>query len=117
MKLKVSLTSSVNAKEHSAAIANDSGFWLFAASQWHKLYSPYVPMDSGNLMGLVTIRPKEIVHNAPYAGRCYRGTRMAFRKDHHPLASAQWDKAARTTQLPKLVRTMRNYIASGRLKV
>lgn len=95
-------------------IENDRKFWLFAATQWHKLYLPYVPMREGPLSENVIIRPKEIEHMQPYAHRMYEGVNFHFRKDKHPMASARWDQKAAPTQLPKLASTLQAYIDSGR---
>lgn len=107
----------VNARGLSDKAGNDRAFWTFAATQWHRLYSPYVPMREGFLTNNVIIRPKEIEHAVPYARRLYNGDGFRFRKDKHPKASAKWDQAARATQLPKLVFTLQAYIDSGRLKL
>lgn len=92
-------------------------FWTFAASEWHRLYTPYVPFDSGELSRNVTIRPKEIEHNAPYAGVIYNGGGMNFKRDKHALATAGWDRAAAATQAGKLTAAMQGYIDSGRLNL
>lgn len=96
---------------------NDPAFWTFAATEWHKLYDPYVPMQTGMLKNSVIIRPKEIEHVVPYARYQYYGDGFHFRKDMHPKASARWDQAAAPTQLPKLETALQNYIDSGRLKL
>lgn len=96
---------------------NDPAFWEFAATEWHKLYEPYVPMQTGMLKDTVSIRPKEIEHTVPYARYQYNGTGFHFRRDMHPKASAKWDEAAAPTQLPKLASAMQAYIDSGRLKL
>ena len=51
-------------------------FWIFAASQWHRAYYDYVPHDTNNLRQNVTIKPKTIIHNVPYAAFIYRGELM-----------------------------------------
>lgn len=107
----------VNARGLGEKAANDRGLWTFAATEWHRLYSPYVPMREGFLTNNVIIRPKEIEHAVPYARRLYNGVGFRFRKEKHPKASAKWDQAARATQLPKLVSAIQGYIDSGRLKL
>lgn len=98
-------------------VMNDPAFWLYAAIEWRKLYDAYVPMRTGMLKDTIRIRSKEIDHYAPYAHRIYEGTGMRFRKDMHPHASAQWDKKAAPTQLPKLATALQAYVDSGRLKL
>lgn len=96
---------------------NDPAFWTYAATEWHRLYEPYVPMQSGMLKDTVSIRPKEIEHTVPYARYQYYGTGFNFRRDMHPKASAKWDLAAAPTQLPKLAASLQAYVDSGRLKL
>ena len=96
---------------------NDKAFWTFTASEWKRLYDPYVPMNEGPLKDTVVIRPKEIEHTVPYSNRIYNGASFNFRRDKHPKASAYWDIAAAPTQLPKLATSMQAYIDSGRLKL
>ena len=125
-------------------LENDSAFWTFAASEWHRLYAPYVPFESGALRDSVTIAPKTITHNAPYAhyqytGEVYgpnypitqNGVRVGYYstpnrpkqrtgkklKYKNPKAAAKWDEVAAGTQLPKLVSSLQAYIDSGRLKL
>lgn len=142
MEITVDL-SKLDFRGHADKIMNDDAFWTFAASEWHKLYLPYVPVDSGNLGAeQVVIRPKEIEHTAPYAHYQYEGivygpnypimeggrvvgyyskpnkrptgARLKYR---NPKASAKWDQAAAGTQLPNLVASLQTYIDSGRIKL
>jgi hypothetical protein len=118
MKITISVADvSVDVRGLTSKAENDRGFWTFAASEWHRLYEPYVPMDTGVLKDTVAIRPKEIEHTSIYARYQYNGTNFNFRRDKHPKASAKWDQAAAGTQLPKLASSMQNYIDSGRLKL
>ena len=94
----------------------DDKFWTFAAVEWHRLYSPYVPMATGMLMSQVVITPGQIEHTVPYAHHIYDGS-FRFRKDLHPLASREWDQAAIPTQGSKLIQAMQGYVDSGRLKL
>lgn len=52
-------------------------FWTFAATEWHRLYEPYVPYHEGILANTVTIiggrGNGEIHHTAPYARYQYHG--------------------------------------------
>lgn len=41
-------------------------FWLFAAKEWNRLISPYVPRREGQLMQNVEIKPKSITYKGPY---------------------------------------------------
>lgn len=127
--------------------ARSDQFWTFAAAEWWKLYTPYVPMHTGMLAQQVAITPGQVEHTAPYAhyqyvGEVYgpnypiyengvlvgwfsipgrpkhpMGRSLSFRTDKHPLASREWDKAAEPTQKPKLIRAMQHYVDSGRLRL
>lgn len=96
--------------------AQSDPFWTFAAQQWHRLYLPFVPMQTGMLAQQVAITPGQIEHTVPYAHCIYDGN-FRFRKDMHPLASRAWDKAAEPTQKPKLITAMQRFVDSGRLKL
>lgn len=118
MKIGISVTHvNVDAKGLADKAGNDRAFWTFAATEWHRLYAPYVPMREGFLTNNVIIRPKEIEHAVPYARRLYNGAGFRFNRNQHPKASAKWDQAAAPTQLPKLISSMQAYIDSGRLKL
>ena len=107
----------INVRKLHNRIMNDEGFWTFAATQWHQLYSPYVPMREGILKNTVTITPGQIEHTVPYARCQYNGTNFHFYKGQNPKATAHWDKAAEATQLPKLRSTLQAYIKQGRLRL
>ena len=116
-------------------------FWKFAAYDWHRLYSPYVPRLHGYLMDAVEITPKQIVHVQPYAHYLYvgevygpnfvikkGGVVVGYRSPEHKeptgrpinystafneLASAEWDKAAIPTQYDTLIKDLQAYIDGG----
>ena len=90
------------------------GLWLHAAQTWHRLYEPYVPRDTGRLYGDVRISPGQIEHLAPYAAYVYGGS---FSAGSGGAASRAWDRAAETTQKPKLVAAMQAYVDAGGLKL
>ena len=145
MRIRFGLESvNINVRGMTDKLENDRTFWTFAASEWNRLYAPYVPFESGTLRDSVTIAPKTITHNAPYAhyqytGEVYgpnypitqNGVRVGYystpnRPKHktggklkykNPKAAAKWDQVAAGTQLPKLVSSMQTDIDSGRLKL
>lgn len=120
-------------------------FWTYAATEWHRLYSPFVPFQEGALQNTVVISPGQIEHAVPYARYQYHGEaygpnypiyqngvivgyysqpgmpkhpigkELQYKRDQHPLASKEWDKAAEPTQKPKLVKALQKYVDSGRL--
>ena len=89
--------------------------WTRAAREWHRLYAPYVPMDTGALLRDVAFLPGRIHHRVPYARRVYEGGDLAFRRDKHPLASARWDLAAAKTQKQALIRSLQAFVDGGGL--
>lgn len=89
---------------------------LYAASAWHRLYTPYTPFDTGTLTYTVQINPWKITHTVPYAHKMYEG-HYNFKRDKHPRASRMWDKAAEPTQKPKLVREIQAFIDGGGLNL
>jgi len=119
-------------------------FWLFAASEWHRLYRPYVPYKEGVLYGSVRLSggggKAEIEHTAPYAHYAYEGQvygpnapivqggvvvgyysptapkhPTGAMMHYHGMGSRHWDEAAKPTQLPLLVVSLQGYVDSGRL--
>lgn len=95
---------------------DDPQFGLYAADTWHKLYRDYVPHDTGTLYGTVRMSPFEIDHIVPYSVPVYEKNRN-YRKDKAPKATAHWSEAAEPVELPKLIRSLQNYIDQGRLKI
>lgn len=112
VKVKVDIKSAYIARQ----VQHDDAFWTYVAGEWHRLYTPYVPMVTGMLYDTKHIQPKRITHTQPYAH--YQYTRVLNHdKSKHPLATDHWDLAAIPTQQPKLCRAAQRYIDSGRLKI
>lgn len=85
----------------------------FAAVEWLRLYTPYVPYDTGMLAEDVSISPWKITHTVPYARYQYEGDYFHFDKAQHPLAGSRWDERASPLQLPKLIKAMQAFIDRG----
>ncbi len=91
----------------------------FAAAAWHKLYNPYVPMDTGTLANDAVQYGVEneagvIRHTAPYANKHYNGIGLRHSKEKHPLATAKWDEAAKKAGKAKdLARDIQALIKRG----
>lgn len=117
--IKTSVDVKINVPEKFAKIRNPV-FWTFAAVEWHKLYKPWCPWNTGHLYQNVNISAQSgtgtIEHFMPYAGKVYDFNNN-YRKDMAPNASAQWDKAAEPTQKPKLIKAMQAYVDNGRLNL
>ena len=119
-------------------------FWLYAASEWHRLYRPYVPFKEGVLYNTVNLTGGNnegvIEHTAPYAHYAYEGVVYgpnipimqggAIVGFYSPVApkhptggmlhysgtgSRHWDEAAKPTQLPSLTRSLQSFVDSGAL--
>ncbi|MBQ5851520.1 MAG: hypothetical protein IIW54_12045 [Lachnospiraceae bacterium] len=109
----ITVTTDIDIPKAIKKIDNDK-FWTFAAKEWHKHYKHYVPYRTGNLYNNVTIRPKEIEHNAGYAKDVYLINRNYRRGKHeHMFATCQWDKHAVPTQGPRFIQSLQNYIDRG----
>lgn len=116
MKVKIDInTSGINAFRIARKIETDRAFGTFAASEWHKLYEPYVPKQEGNLANNVVIEPWAITHTQPYARAQYYGHFDHSKAENWDKASRKWDKAAAPTQMPLLVSSLQEYIDQGKL--
>ena len=144
MKITLTVENKIKVNEALGPVRSDK-LWTYAATQWHRLYKDWVPMDQGLLYQNVQIRPKEIIHLSPYAHYMYEGIvygpnipisengvitgffsprnrpksptgrKLKFSRQQHPKACAKWDQAAVPVQLPKLVKELQRYVDSGRL--
>ena len=86
----------------------------FAAAEWLRLYTPYVPYRTGVLAnGATTIYPWKIAHTAPYARYIYNGDSFRFYTGMHPLAGSRWDQRAAPLQKPKLIQALQAFIDRG----
>lgn len=117
MLMKIEVEMNINVQQLRDKVMNNSAFWTFAATEWHRLYAPYVPYKTGMLDNTVSITPGEIEHTVPYARYQYYGETHNFSREQHPLASAKWDLAAEPTQKSKLILTLQRYVDSGRLNL
>jgi hypothetical protein len=89
-----------------------------AAQAWHRLYSEFVPTETGRLANDVTVTATAtkgtIRHNAPYAANVYSGVRRSAARGKNPLASGYWDKAAESAgKKEALAGMIRAYIGKG----
>lgn len=107
----IEVTTDIDIPKVLRKIDNDE-FWLYAASEWHRLYKHYVPYRGGELYNNVTIRPKEIIHNAPYAKEVYTVNKN-YRVGQHLYPSCYWDVKAVPTQGQKLVAALQKFVDMG----
>lgn len=115
MKIIVESEINIDASKYVDKLHSDA-LGKFAAVTWHKLYSPYVPFDTGKLQNTVQIDAWQITHVVPYARYVYNG-HFNFRKHMHPLATREWDKAAEPSKKPDLENAMQAYIDRGGLNL
>lgn len=141
--MKITVESHINIPRNLAKVENKQ-YWTFAANEWHRLMTPYVPYLGGALAETVKINSGklygEVEYISPYAhyiyeGRLmvdpdtgsswakagakkvYTGAELDLSHNKHPLSSAHWDKAAEPTQKPKLIDAMQDHADSGRLNL
>lgn len=62
------------------------------------IVNPWIPYDTGRLSKDITVSPRGITYNAPYSAEQYYGVHIHHQTQHHPLATAYWDKVAMETQ-------------------
>ena len=146
MGFKISVETNINIPANLAKVKNPK-FWEFGASEYHRLLTPYVPMETGALSETVDIKGESgsgyVEYTSPYAhyqyeGRAmgpsfynpdfgfwsppgkpkhYTGKSLNYDKSRHPKACAKWDKVAEPTEKPKLIQAMQGYVDSGRLNL
>ncbi len=97
---------------------DDKAFWKFSAQTWWKLYYPYVPYDTGNLAKNVNFSTLKVIeHTEPYASDVYE-MNAKFRTIKNANATRLWDiMAIKAGKDKALIKSMQNYIDSGRLKL
>lgn len=127
----------INADAHIAKI-RDPTFWMYAATEWHRLYREYVPFSEGALYNSVSIQGGDgngtIEHTAPYAHYMYEGLVMGpnvpivqggavvgFFSPEKPkhytggvlhftgMASRHWDEAAAPAKMPLLIQSIQGF--------
>ena len=59
---------------------------------------PWVPYDTGALSQNITVDANGVTYNEEYASKQYYGEEFHHTTEHHPLASAYWDKVAMQTE-------------------
>ena len=146
MIIKLSVDDRINVRGL-IGLAESRKLWMYAATEWHRLYKDWVPMNTGILYMNTSIRPKEIEHLAPYAHYMYEGEvfgpnfpiyesgnlagffsqpnrrkkktgrSLKFSRQFHGKATRKWDKAAQPTEKPKLIAAMQGFIDRGQLNL
>ena len=91
-------------------VQDNREFGTHAAETWRGLVEPFVPYNTGRLCHDVTIEPFRIIYNAPYANIVYNSLHRNFRKDKHPLATAQWSEVAYPAVVDYFVQDLQSYL-------
>lgn len=86
----------------------------YANSRLYAYCDEYVPFRTGDLSQDVTITDQGVTYNRPYAVYPYNGEGMDFTKDHHPLATAKWEKAMAASKGQQLADDISDYIKRGK---
>lgn len=76
-----------------AAICKDKGLGKVLAETALAGMDKYVPYREGALASSAQAEPFAVTYSTPYARRVYYGNEMKFTRDHHPNATAEWDRA------------------------
>ena len=66
----------------------------YANARYYAAMYDYIPFRDGMLSANVTVSDECVHFLSPYAAKMYTGDHYNFRKDHHPLATARWDRPA-----------------------
>lgn len=75
--------------------------------------NPFVPFKMGNLSQTYTTKPFRVTYLMPYAHRQYTGDDFNFNKEHHPNATAHWDRAMMRANGAQFVQEAEQIIKRG----
>ena len=70
-------------------------------NEYAKIVDPWVPYLNNPLSTTLEITPQYIEYLVPYAHKQYTHPEFNHTVEHHPLATAYWDKVAMQTELDK----------------
>ena len=144
--MNIKIEAHINIPQNLAKVRNKP-FWTFALNELHRLLTPYVPFEEGDLNDQKRIKAEllggEIEYYSPYAHyqyegkvmgpnfysidygfwsppgkkKSYTGKSLKYSKDKHDKATDHWDKNAEPEQKQKLIQAMQGYVDSGRLNL
>ena len=139
MRISTDITSTVDIVLEDLARVDDP-MRLYANARLAKYCEPYVPMQTGLLVGSARITPEAVTYPGPYAHYQYEGIvygpnfpikengiavgffsipdmpksptgrQLNYRRDFHPQATSKWDKAAMAVKKKDLAEDIKNYI-------
>lgn len=88
----------------------DEGVRLQTHQVFADIIDPWIPYDTGNLSQDITITPECVTYNADYAFDQYYNTQYRHKTEHHPLATARWDKVAMQTEKEHLAQEVKDIV-------
>lgn len=91
-------------------LINDDKLMYAVHTLFAKTVDPWVPYLNGPLSQTVEIEPKCVRYIQPYARYQYYGVGFNHTIEHHPLASALWDKIAMQTEYDSFKEQVRELI-------
>lgn len=94
---------------------HDEGVMTQVHQAFAEIIDPWIPYDTGNLSQDITVSAECVTYNADYASIQYYETEFNHKREHHPLATAYWDKVAMQTEKERLAREA-SEIVKRRLK-
>lgn len=90
------------------------GLEMDVCNKFIDIVDPYVPYDTGKLSGEVdyvhSMDGSAVVYTAPYAAKQYYGEEFHHTTEHHPLATAHWDKVAMQTERDRFVKEVEQIV-------
>lgn len=92
------------------SIKTDPKLGMFLAKEAERGMEPYVPMRTGALVDSSEAEPFAVEYTASYAVYPYRGENMTIRKEQHPLATKEWDRAYASQRGEDLARAATEFI-------
>ena len=96
---------------------NDPATMTEVHEKFAEIIDPWVPYDTGELSSNLTIDETGVTYNAYdtvdgyYSEKNYYDTSIRHKTEHHPLATAYWDKVAMQTEYDRFVQIVTEIIA------
>lgn len=82
----------------------------YSNSRLQAYCDPYVPFRDGNLSQDVTITADGVTYNRNYAKKVHDDMTLDIKKDLHPLATQQWERAMAVAKGQQLADDIQGYI-------
>lgn len=89
---------------------NDAGVKTEVHQALAEIVDPYVPYDTGALSKNIEVSAEGVRYTEEYASKQYYGEEFNHKTEHHPLATAYWDKVAMQTEKEVLAQRVHDII-------